>query len=156
MCSSDDVTESLPPSGAAPTTSLAGELRVVLGKLGRRMRGQGHSEDLTSAQKSVLIRLEREGPATVSTLARLESIRPQSLGATVDALKAAGLVVGTPDPNDGRQTLLSLTPACVELIHATRAAKEDWLDRAIHSSLSPDEQNALPRVIALLQRLADS
>ena len=141
---------------AARASALAGELRVVLGKLSRRLRGQSHAVDLTSSQISVLIRLEREGPATVSALARAESVRPQSLGATVDALKSAGLLTGAPDPSDGRQTLLSLTPACRERIKASRAAKEDWLDRTLQANLSAKEQAQLTRAVELLRRLADS
>ena len=146
------------PGTADPTgaSALAGELRVVLGKLSRRLREQGHAEDLTSSQKSVLIRLEREGPATVSTLARAERVRPQSLGATVAALEAAGLVSGSPDPNDGRQTLLSLTAACRKWIKASRATREDWLCRAIQARLSLKEQVELARAGELLERLADS
>ena len=140
----------------AAAAALAGELRVVLGKLSRRLREQGQAEDLTSSQKSVLIRLEREGPATVSTLARAESVRPQSLGATVAALEAAGLVSGTPDPDDGRQTLLSLTAACRKWIKTNRAAREDWLCRALQANLSSKEQAELTRAVELLQRLADS
>src|ERR1700729_118681 len=105
--------------------TLAGELRISLGKLIRRVREQAHPGDFTSAQKSVLLRLDRDGPATVTTLARAESVRPQSLGATVAALQSAGLVAGTPDPADGRQTILSLTDPCREMIQASRAAKED-------------------------------
>ena len=39
-----------------------------------------------------------EGPATVTSLARAEGVRPQSMGATVAALQEAGLVGGAPDP----------------------------------------------------------
>ena len=148
--------ESADTSDAARASALAGELRVVLGKLSRRLREQEHAGDLTSSQKSVLIRLEREGPATVSTLARAESVRPQSMGATVAALEAAGLVIGAPDPSDGRQTLLSLTTACRKWINASRAAKEDWLYRALQANLSPKEQTELARIVELLRRLADS
>ncbi len=140
----------------AGASALAGELRVVLGKLGRRLREQGHAEDLTSSQKSVLIRLERESPITVSALARAESMRPQSMGATVAALEVAGLVSGTPDPTDGRQTLLSLTVACREWIKASRAAREDWLCRALQTNLSSKEQAELARAVEMFKRLADS
>jgi DNA-binding MarR family transcriptional regulator len=99
--------------------------------------------------------LEREGSATVSSLARAEGMRPQSMGATVSALEAAGLVNGSPDPEDGRQTILSLTPACREWIKAARAAKEDWLFRAIQSKLSPEEQGELAKGVELLKRLAE-
>ena len=143
-------------AGNARASALAGKLRVALGKLSRRLREQGHTEDLTSSQKSVLIRLEREGPATVSTLARAESVRPQSMGATVAALEAAGLVRGAPDPGDGRQTLLSLTAACRAWIKASRVAREDWLFRTVRTNLSPREQAELGRAVELLQRLADS
>jgi DNA-binding MarR family transcriptional regulator len=135
--------------------ALAGDLRVVIGQLRRRLREQSSIGDLTWSQTSVLSRLEREGSATVSSLARAEGMRPQSMGATVSALEAAGLVNGSPDPEDGRQTILSLTPACREWIKAARAAKEDWLFRAIQSKLSPEEQGELAKGVKLLKRLAE-
>lgn len=95
-------------------SALAGEFRVSIGKLNRRLREQAHPGDFTSAQKSALHRLERDGPATVSMLARAESVRPQSMRVTVSSLEAAGLVGGEPDQTDGRQTIFSLAPACRE------------------------------------------
>ena len=140
----------------ARALALAGELRVVLGKLKRRFRERTHLGDLTWSQVSVLLRLERDGSATVTTLARAEGMRPQSMGANVSALEAAGLVSGAPDPDDGRQTILSLSPACRERIEAGRAAREDWLFRAIQTSLAPHEQAELARAVELLTRLAES
>ncbi|MEJ0098156.1 MAG: hypothetical protein WDM84_09935 [Bauldia sp.] len=78
------------------------------------------------------------------------------MGATVSVLEAAGLVTGAPDPADGRQTILSLTDACRALIQATRAAREDWLLRAVQTHLSPAEQEKLADAVQLLKRLADS
>ncbi|WP_158811008.1 MarR family winged helix-turn-helix transcriptional regulator, partial [Beijerinckia sp. L45] len=100
------------------TLTLAGDLRVALGAVIRRLRDQANPGDLTWSQKSVLSRIEREGPATISALARAEGVRPQSMGATVSGLETAGWLHGAPDPNDGRQTVLSLTPACVDMIRA--------------------------------------
>jgi DNA-binding MarR family transcriptional regulator len=134
---------------------LAGELRVLIGKLSRRLREQANPADFTWSQKSVLIRLEREGPATVTTLARAEGVRPQSMGATVSTLEEAGLVTGSADPADGRQTILSITAKCREWIRASRAAKEDWLFHAIQTKLSPEEQKVLTTTLPLLNRLAD-
>lgn len=135
-------------------SALAGELRVLIGQLKRRLREQNHLGDLTWSQVSVLIRLEREGPATVTTLARAEGMRPQSMGANVSVLETAGLVSGAPDPNDGRQTILSLTEACRERIKAGRAAREDWLFHAIQTNLAPHEQEELASAVELLKRLA--
>src|ERR1700684_1819076 len=97
---------------ASRLSALAGELRVSLGKLIRRVREQAHPGDFTSAQKSVLLRLERDGPMTVSALARAESVRPQSMRVTVASLEKMRLVSGAQDPADGRQTFFSLTAAC--------------------------------------------
>jgi DNA-binding MarR family transcriptional regulator len=143
-------------SGAARASVLAAELRVLIGRLMRRLREQAHMGDLTSSQISVLRLLDRDGPATVTSLARAGGMRPQSMGANVAALTSAGLVTGAPDPEDGRQTILSLTDACREWIKAGRAAREDWLFQAIRRHLTPAEQETLSRALALLERLADA
>jgi DNA-binding MarR family transcriptional regulator len=143
------------PSETPQPTALAGELRISLGKLMRRLREQAHPNDLTSSQKSVLLRLDRDGPATVSALARAESVRPQSMRVTVAALEAMGAVSGEPDPTDGRQTLIALTPGFRKALLASRAAKDDWLFHALQAQLSPQEQAELASAVKLLQRLAD-
>jgi DNA-binding MarR family transcriptional regulator len=135
--------------------ALAGELRISLGKLIRRLREQAHPGDFTSAQKSVLLRLDRDGPATVSALARAESVRPQSMRVTVAGLEAIGAISGEPDSADGRQTLVALTPTLRKTLKASRAAKDDWLFRALQAQLSSHEQDALAAAVKLLQRLAD-
>jgi len=136
-------------------SALAGELRVALGVLIRRVREQTQAGDLTSAQKSVILRLERDGPATVSMLAKAESVRHQSMRVTVAALETLGAVRGAADPADGRQTLFTLTPASLKALKTGRAAKEDWLFRALQAQLTSREQEELAAAIKLLQRLAD-
>lgn len=126
-----------------------------MGKLVRRLREQAHPGDFTSSQKSVLLRLDRDGPATVSALARAESVRPQSMRITVAGLEEMGAIRGEPDPADGRQTLINLTPTFRKQLKASRSAKEDWLVRALQAQLSSQEQGALMAAVKLLQRLAD-
>src|SRR5579863_8331743 len=136
-------------------TALAGELRVTIGKLVRRAREQADAGDFTNSQKSVLLRLERDGPATVSMLARAEGVRPQSMRITVAALEAAGAVRGKSDPKDRRQTFLSLTPSFARILKTGRAAKEDWLIRALKAQLAPGEREQLAAAAKLLGKLAD-
>jgi DNA-binding MarR family transcriptional regulator len=143
-------------SGAASLAVLAAELHTLSGKLKRRLREQASAGDLTPSQTSVLAHLDRDGPTTVTALARAEGVRSQSMGATVAVLEAAGLVKGAPDPKDGRQTILSLTPACQELIKNGRAARQDWLFRAIQTKLTPQEQLQLAASLKLLNRLVDT
>lgn len=144
-----------PDPRIAQAHTVAAELRALIGKLRRRLRKTLVVEGLTLSQLPVLGLLDREGPATVSELARAEHVRPQSMGVTVAAMQAAGLLIGTPDPGDGRRTLLTLTPLARELIRSTRAAREDWLFHAIRDRFNAGEQDALARGIALLKRLAD-
>lgn len=144
-----------PDADAASTLEAAAELRVLIGQLTRRLREQSQVDNLTNAQKAVLIHLERDGRATLSALARAEGMRPQSMGAIISALSSAGLVESGPDPADGRQRILSLTAEARESISASRAAKADWLYRTILSKLTPDEQEQLPGAIHLLKRLLE-
>jgi DNA-binding MarR family transcriptional regulator len=138
----------------ADPLAVAGDLRVVLGQLVRRLREQGTVGDLTRSQTAVLIRLERDGPATMSALARAEGIRPQSMGAIVSVLESTGLVGRAPDPRDGRKTVLSITDEAREQFRTGRLAREDWLLRAIRTQLAPEERDRLGACVELLQRLA--
>ncbi|MBB5159694.1 MarR family winged helix-turn-helix transcriptional regulator [Saccharopolyspora phatthalungensis] len=135
------------------TSLLAGEIRVVLGQLVRRLREQAEGSDLTKSQSSVLLRLERDGAATATALARAEGVRPQSMAKIIQVLQDAGLVTGSPDPNDGRKTLLSLTEAAREQFRTGRRAKEDWLARALEAGFSAAEIRQLSACTDLLRRL---
>jgi len=145
----------MPDKPEIDAAALAAELRVSIGKLNRRLREAGNFGDFTLSQSKVLIHLERNGPMTVTALAEAEGMRPQSMSGLVSALKAAGMVEGTPDPNDGRQTVLDLTAKCRKTVAAARAAKQDWLFRAVQSRLSPAEQQKLAGAVALLDRLIE-
>ena len=137
-------------------STLAAELRIVTGALSRRLRKQGEEGDLTGAQKSVLLRLERNGPTTGSALARAEAMRPQSMGAIIAALETAGYVAGAPDPSDGRQTIISLTDHFRDWVSAARAARQDWLLRTLQARLTVQEQHRLAGAVDLLKRLLDA
>ncbi len=137
------------------TAALAEALRSFIGNLKRRLRAQSHAGDLSWSQFSLLSRLERDGSSTVTAIARAEGVRPQSMGATIRELEAAGHVTGTPDPDDGRQTLWSVTPAARELVFSARAARQDWLLAAIQKNFSAAEQDDIARVVKLLERIVE-
>ena len=134
------------------TASLASELRVVLGQLIRRLRAE-HRFPISHG--SVLGRLDREGPQSVSALAVSERVRPQSMAQTVADLEGDGLVERNPDPSDGRRALVSLTPQGKETLEADRRNREGWLVKAIEE-LPPEDQETVGRAIVLLRHLADA
>jgi DNA-binding MarR family transcriptional regulator len=136
-------------------SDLAAQLRTILSKLKRRLREHGGREDLTPSQISVLLRLEKDGASTVSGLARAEGMRPQSMSSIVTSLQDVGLVSGTPDSNDGRKTLMSLSKKCEKLLREGRAARQDWLTAIILQKLSAQEQRKLSTTLELLSRLTE-
>jgi len=143
------------PPRTADAADLATELRALMGKLKRRLRAQADVGDFTPSQVSALLRLEKEGPATASDLARAEGMRPQSMASVIAALEAAGMVGGAPDPSDGRRILLSLTESCRAWIERGRAIRQDWLTRSLQTRLSAEERAVLAEAVLLLARLAE-
>lgn len=137
-------------------STVAGDLRIVLGQLVRRLRENPGGSDLTKSQSSVLGCLEREGPKTATDLARVQGIRPQSMATIVAALEAAGLITRSPDPTDGRKTILNITDKAREQYHTGRLAREDWLTQAMTATLTADEIARVAAVIRLLDRIARS
>ena len=134
------------------TAELAQVLRSFLRALRRRLREQAEVGDLTPSQMDTILRLEA-GPSTTSALARAAGIRPQSMRAIVQALEAAGMVRGAPDPADGRQTLLSLTWQCESWLTETRSLRDDWLSRTLDGRLSAAERAQIDAAMPLLMRL---
>jgi DNA-binding MarR family transcriptional regulator len=131
---------------------LASELRVVLGQLIRRLRVE-HRFPISHG--SVLGRLDREGPRSVSDLATAERVRPQSMAQTVNDLEGDGLVERNPDPSDGRRALVSLTAQGTETLEADRRNREGWLVKAIEE-LPAEDQETVGKAIVLLRHLAES
>jgi DNA-binding MarR family transcriptional regulator len=145
-----------PPTKNADLASrLAAELRTALGHLKRKLRQHSGQNDFTSSQIGVLLRLEKDGPATVSSLARAEGMRPQSMSAVIEPLEDMGFVAGAADPRDKRQTLMTLTRACRKAIADGRAARQDWLAQAILQKLSAREQRKLSSAIHLLAQITE-
>jgi DNA-binding MarR family transcriptional regulator len=138
------------------TAALAEALRGIIGNLKRRMRAQSHAGELSWSQLSMLSRLERDGPATVTAVARVEGVRPQSMGATIRDFEAAGYVTGTPDPDDGRQTLWSVTLVARDLVETARAARQDWLHTTLEKNFSQSERDELTRAVKLLERIVEN
>jgi DNA-binding MarR family transcriptional regulator len=134
-------------------TAAAGELRIVLGALVRRLRTE---YAFPIAQASVLSRLDREGAQTTSALAAAERVRPQSMAQTIVELAGAGLVARRPDPTDGRRILIELTERGRETLSGDRSRRDGWLARAMAAELTPEEQETLIRAVPLLRRLSQS
>ena len=129
------------------------DLRVVLGRIVRRLR-QGHAAgELTLSEISVLSRLDRDGPTTPGALADEERVRPQAMGATLAALEQRLLVQRRAHPDDGRCVVMSVTTAGQEILVDRRCANTQRMARAL-VEFDPTEQDRLVAAIPLLEKLA--
>jgi DNA-binding MarR family transcriptional regulator len=135
---------------------IAAALRESIGLLLRRLRQEQVEGELTLPESSALTRLNRGGPATSSALAKQEQISPQSMGATLAALEARGLVERHPDPADGRRVVLSVTSAGRQVLQDKRNARTQQLAKALSAGFTPAELAQLWAVAPLLERLAQS
>ena len=135
---------------------IAAALRVSIGLLRRRLRQVRPDDELTLPESSALAWLDRTGPATPGALAKLEQISPQSMGATLAALEARGLVERHPDPADGRRVVLSVTGAGLELLRNKRGARTEQLAQALSAGFTAAELRQLATAAPLLERLAQS
>jgi DNA-binding MarR family transcriptional regulator len=142
--------------GEPDVRDIAAALRVSMGPLLRRLRQMRPDDELSLPESSALARLDRAGPATPGALARLEQISPQSIGATIAALEARGLVERHPDPGDGRRVMLSVTAAGREVLRARRGARVEQLAQALSTGFTATELRQLMAAAPLLERLAQS
>jgi DNA-binding MarR family transcriptional regulator len=134
--------------------AIAETLRESVGLLLRRLRQVTAQGELTLPESAALTRLDRGGPTTPSALARLERISPQSIGATLAALEARGLVERCSDPNDGRRVVMSVTEAGHKTMRNRRNARTEHLARALSTGFTRPELDLLTAAAPLLERLA--
>src|SRR6476646_9498974 len=134
-------------------STLASDLRVVIGQLIRRLREE--RRDLTLSQVTVLGRLDRLGQASISDLAADERVRPQSMASTVAWLADRGLVERGPHAVDRRLVVVTLTEAGRTAVAEDRR-RRGWLADAIERDLTERERRLLAEATLLLARLAES
>lgn len=132
----------------------AHEVRTVMSRLKRRFRESYDREGLTPSQTAALGRLDKDGPASTSTLAAAERVRHQSMAATLAVLDERGLVERRPDPDDGRRQLVSLSEDGRKYLDDKRRAGEEWLARTLQERFTERERAQLLDALALLDRLA--
>ncbi len=133
---------------------LVRDLSSSIGSLVRRLRQRKADGELSMPESTCLSRLDREGPATSSALAKQEQISPQSMGATLAGLQERGLVERQPDPGDGRKVVMSLTPLGRRALQQRRATGTDAMAQALASGFTSAELAQLRAVAPLIERLA--
>ena len=132
---------------------LAARLRPVLVRMARRLR-QESGTDLSPSLATALATIDRRGPLTPSGLAEIERVRRPTATRMVARLEEEGLVLRTTDPEDGRVSLVSTSPAGRTLLKKVRGRKNAYLARRLRE-LSDEEAADLERSAAILERLLE-
>jgi|SRR5690606_28663678 DNA-binding MarR family transcriptional regulator len=134
---------------------LAAMLRDAITRLNRRVRQTRPVGDLTVTQLSALTTLQLAGAMTPRELADTERVRPPTMTKIVARLEERGLVQRTPHPTDGRQVILSVTPAGQEVHGHIERARKEWLANRL-AQLSVDDRETLRRAAELLRWVAEA
>src|SRR5258708_34392699 len=105
--------------------------------------------NLTSPQWAALAKLTETGPCSQNQVGRLTAMDVAAIKGVIDRLSARGLTETSPDPEDGRRLLVSLTRAGQQM--AEKAAPSALaITRETLAPLDPKERETL---IALLSKL---
>src|SRR6476660_8220339 len=121
-------------TNAADATEVANELRIVLGRIVRRLR-QGHEAgEVTLSELSVLSRLDREGVMPAGVIAEQERVSPQAMTTILAVLEDRGLVARQGDVRDGRRASLSATASGKRLLAGRRSRSAQRMAQALDES----------------------
>ena len=134
----------------------ASDVRVIIGRVRRRLKELASQDDLTPSQTAVLSRIDKEGPASASELAAAERVRPQSMAAIIGALREADLIERHPDPEDGRRQVVSLTTSGRHRLQGDRRVRQEWLAQALQEHCTESERQTIIKALVILDRAVEA
>ena len=109
----------------------------------------------SSATWRALSVIDDHGPLRITEFAQLDRLAQPSATSQVRRMTEEGLARRTPDPDDGRATLVDLTDAGRARLAAYRAKAAEALQPFV-DSLEPGEHAELERAAELLGRIASN
>jgi DNA-binding MarR family transcriptional regulator len=133
---------------------LASDLSLAVMRLSRQLRFRRPQPPVSLSQLSALATLNNYGPMTPGALAIRERVRPPSMTRVIASLADLGFVDRVAHPDDGRQVLVSVSDAGVELIEAERRASQEWLAPRL-DTLGAAERDTLREAADLILALVD-
>ncbi len=145
------------PTTNTSLTDSAAKLRMAIVRTARRLRQEAAAEasGLTPTSTAALATIERHGPLTPSELAEIERVKRPTVTRTLGCLEREGLIERTPDPADGRSSLVSVNGAGRERLRRLRGRKNAYLARRMRD-LAADEVETLERAAEILEGMLES
>ena len=112
---------------------------------------QGPLSRIAAATLSVL---DQQGPQRITALADAESVTQPAMTGLVQRLEGSGLVSRQADPDDGRASLIAITPAGGQALTARRE-RHDHAIAARLARLSPEDHALLAAAAPALTHLTE-
>lgn len=131
--------------------ALAARLRLVVGRLHRRIRIDGQ-EAVPPLQLSALATVEQHGPLRLSELARREAVTAPTMSRVLTALDEQGLVVRTPDPDDARGLRIVLSERGADTLREVRSTRTALVARRL-ARLDAEQRRAVQAAMPALEAL---
>lgn len=132
---------------------LAGRLRLLVGRLARRLRTHPVGDRLTPTQLATLSSVDRHGPLRIGDLAAREGIVATTMTRIVAVLEEQGLVQRRADPADGRACQVQLSERGVAMLARLRSQRTGYfatrLDRC-----TPEQRAVVAAALPVLESLA--
>lgn len=132
------------------TAEIASRVRVVVGRLSRRLRLHPGGDRLTSTQLASLFTIEQCGPLRVGDLAAAEGIAAATMTQVVTALAELGLVERRPDPNDGRACHVLLSDHGRREMARLRSQRTGYLATRL-GACTPEQRALLAAALPVLE-----
>jgi DNA-binding MarR family transcriptional regulator len=144
------------PNTDTTLTDAAAQLRLGIVRTARRLRQEAAAEasGLTPTSTAALATIERHGPLTPSELAELERVKRPTVTRTLGCLEREGLVERTPDPSDGRSSLVSVNADGRERLRRLRGRKNAYLAKRMRD-LPAEDVAALERAAEILEQMLE-
>ncbi len=150
----DSSQQPLPATGAIDALAVANQLRPVLLRLHRFLRGEAHGLGVTSTQASLLAAIQCSPGIGLGELAAQEHMSAPTLVNHIDKLEAAGFVERTrSNLQDRRRVDLNITTTGRQIVETLRERRTAWLAARLET-LTSDALAAVVAAIEPLQQLA--
>lgn len=133
-----------------PENTISLSLVEAIRPISRRLNS---ASTFSPGKLGILGHLARHGRATTTELAAIIRVTPQAVSLAARELEDMSLVGRAPDAEDRRRTWIELTEAGRQRLARERAAGLEWLEEAISTRLTQQEQQSLETLIPLLRKL---
>lgn len=142
------------PTPSPDVEDLADAFFVVAHALKRTVNARFQETGLSMARLRVLFQLSVNGPARMGELSNCVDVAPRTMTSTIAAMERDGLVRRSPDPEDGRATVVTITDEGVRSFDEGRRLQARTV-ADLFDVLDPDRRDALREILARLEDAAD-